>query len=149
MLGQSDSAGQTGARTRRGKEIKDGIGQFRLDITAVGALYYPLPVSVFIPSILLVSNVLLRGGASFLCVVGLTIVDASQQNKNIAMSEVGLMPAPEGETADFHGLSDLQITILAVYITTSALATIGLILRLYTGAILSRNLGLDACKSAL
>ncbi|PSR90738.1 hypothetical protein BD289DRAFT_208574 [Coniella lustricola] len=60
------------------------------------------------------------------------------------MSEVGLMPVPAGETADFHGMSDLQRTILAVYITTSALATIGLVLRLYTGAILSRNLGLDA-----
>lgn len=64
------------------------------------------------------------------------------------MTLVGLMPVPEGETADFHGTSDLQITILAVYITTSVLATFGLILRLYTGARLVRNLGLDACELA-
>lgn len=63
------------------------------------------------------------------------------------MSEVGLMPAPKGVTPDFHGTSDLQITILAVYICTSVLATVGLILRLYTGARLVRNLGLDACES--
>lgn len=62
------------------------------------------------------------------------------------MTLVGLMPAPKGETADFYGTSDLQVTILVVYITTSVLATVGLILRLYTGARLIRKLGLDACK---
>lgn len=62
------------------------------------------------------------------------------------MPEVGLMPAPEGVTPDFNGTSDLQVTILAVYIGTSALATVGLILRLYTGARIVRNLGLDACE---
>lgn len=62
------------------------------------------------------------------------------------MSEVGLAPVPAGEVSDFDGISDLQITILAVYICTSVLATIGLILRLYTGAALTRNLGLDACE---
>ncbi|CAN8100021.1 unnamed protein product [Discula destructiva] len=60
------------------------------------------------------------------------------------MTLVGLMPAPDGETPDFYGTSDLQVTILVVYSTTSVLATIGLILRLYTGARLIRNLGLDA-----
>lgn len=63
------------------------------------------------------------------------------------MPEVGLEPVPAGEIADFHGTSDLQVTILVVYITTFVLATIGLILRLYTGAFLVRNLGLDAGKS--
>lgn len=58
------------------------------------------------------------------------------------------MPVPEGETADFYGTSDLQVTILVVYITTSVLATVGMVLRLYTGARLVRNLGLDACESA-
>lgn len=59
------------------------------------------------------------------------------------------MPAPEGETVDFYGTSDLQVTILVVYITTSVLATVGLILRLYTGARLIRNLGLDACELSI
>lgn len=63
------------------------------------------------------------------------------------MTLVGLMPAPEGETPDFDGTSDLQVTILVVFITTSVLATVGLILRLYTGARLIRKLGLDAGKS--
>lgn len=63
------------------------------------------------------------------------------------MSEIGLEPVPAGRTANFHGTSDLQVTILAVYIATSVLATIGLVLRLYTGAFLVRNLGLDARKS--
>lgn len=65
------------------------------------------------------------------------------------MTLVGLMPAPEGETVDFYGTSDLQVTILVVYITTSVLATVGLILRLYTGARLIRNLGLDACELSI
>lgn len=56
------------------------------------------------------------------------------------------MPAPEGEIPDFYGTSSLQITILVVYITTSCLATIGIILRLYTGVRLVHYLGLDACK---
>ncbi|KAJ4411697.1 hypothetical protein N0V82_008933 [Gnomoniopsis sp. IMI 355080] len=60
------------------------------------------------------------------------------------MSLTGLMPAPEGETPDFYGTSGLQVTILVVYITTSVLATIGLIVRLYTNVFLIRKLGLDA-----
>lgn len=62
------------------------------------------------------------------------------------MSEIGLEPVPAGETANFHNTSELQVAILAVFITTSVLATIGLVLRLYTGAILVRYLGLDARK---
>lgn len=56
------------------------------------------------------------------------------------------MPVPEGETPDFDGFSELQVRILVVYIVTSALATVGLILRFYTGACLNqRRLGPDAC----
>lgn len=62
------------------------------------------------------------------------------------MSLTGLMPAPDGETPDFYGTSGLQVTILVVYITTSVLATIGLIVRLYTNVFLIRKLGLDACE---
>ncbi|KAJ0123660.1 hypothetical protein J7T55_012126 [Diaporthe amygdali] len=61
------------------------------------------------------------------------------------MSKVGILPVPAGEVADFDGFSELQVRILVVYIVTSALATIGLILRFYTGACLNqRRLGLDA-----
>lgn len=69
-----------------------------------------------------------------------------QVNIIAKMSEIGVISPPEGEIADFHHTSSLQVTILSVYISTSVLATIGLVLRLYTGAILVRNLGLDACK---
>lgn len=62
------------------------------------------------------------------------------------MSKVGIMPVPEGETPEFDGFSELQVRILVVYIVTSALATVGLILRFYTGACLNqRRLGPDAC----
>lgn len=62
------------------------------------------------------------------------------------MSQVGIMPVPEGETPEFDGFSELQVRILVVYIVTSALATVGLILRFYTGACLNqRRLGPDAC----
>ncbi|KAH8762153.1 hypothetical protein F5883DRAFT_605968 [Diaporthe sp. PMI_573] len=61
------------------------------------------------------------------------------------MSKVGILPAPAGETPEFDGFSELQVRILVVYIVTSVLATVGLILRFYTGACLNqRRLGLDA-----
>lgn len=67
-------------------------------------------------------------------------------SRRATMSKVGLMPVPEGETPDFDGFSELQVRILVVYIVTSALATVGLILRFYTGACLNqRRLGPDAC----
>lgn len=72
------------------------------------------------------------------------------KSQTAKMSKVGILPVPAGETADFDGFSELQVRILVVYIVTSVLATIGLILRFYTGACLNqRRLGLDACTSAL
>lgn len=67
------------------------------------------------------------------------------------MSKVGILPVPAGETSEFDdGFSELQVRILVVYIVTSVLATVGLILRFYTGACLNqRRLGLDACMSAI
>lgn len=59
--------------------------------------------------------------------------------------KVGIEPIPPGETADFEGLSSLQVGILTVYVVTSVLATVGLALRFYTGACIVRNLGIDAC----
>lgn len=61
------------------------------------------------------------------------------------MTKIGIEPVPSGETANFDGFSELQVAILAVYAVTSAMATIGLALRFYTGAFIVRNLGVDAC----
>lgn len=69
--------------------------------------------------------------------------------RRATMSKVGILPVPEGSIAEFDGFSELQVRILVVYIVTSALATVGLILRFYTGACLNqRRLGPDACTSA-
>lgn len=62
------------------------------------------------------------------------------------MHKVGIEPAPPGRVPNFDSPSDLQVGILAVYVVTSFLATIGLALRFYTGAVIVRNLGLDACR---
>lgn len=60
------------------------------------------------------------------------------------MAEVGVMPPPPGITPDFHGTTYLQNTLIIVFATTFALATILLVLRLYTGAVILGKLGLDA-----
>ncbi|KAG8167427.1 hypothetical protein KVR01_003116 [Diaporthe batatas] len=61
------------------------------------------------------------------------------------MSKAGILPVPVGEKQDFDGFSELQVRILVVYIVTFVLATVGLLLRFYTGACLNqRGLGLDA-----
>lgn len=61
------------------------------------------------------------------------------------MTKIGIEPVPPGQTANFDSFSGLQVIILTVYVVTSALATIGLALRFYTGAFIVRNLGADAC----
>ncbi|KAI8957855.1 hypothetical protein F5Y11DRAFT_363263 [Daldinia sp. FL1419] len=48
------------------------------------------------------------------------------------MAEVGIMPPPEGVTPDFYSWTSLQTTLLILFIVTFAIATILLILRLYT-----------------
>ncbi|KUI64148.1 hypothetical protein VM1G_10906 [Cytospora mali] len=60
------------------------------------------------------------------------------------MSKIGIEPVPPGETANFDSISQLQLVILTVYVVTSVLATVGLVLRFYTGAFIVRNLGIDA-----
>ncbi|ROV94927.1 hypothetical protein VSDG_07114 [Cytospora chrysosperma] len=60
------------------------------------------------------------------------------------MTKIGIEPVPPGQTANFDSFSGLQVIILTVYVVTSALATIGLALRFYTGAFIVRNLGADA-----
>lgn len=77
------------------------------------------------------------------------VIAREPKPRRATMSKVGMLPVPEGETSEFDGFSELQVRILVVYIVTSVLATVGLILRFYTGACLNqRRLGPDACTSA-
>ena len=56
---------------------------------------------------------------------------------------VGLMPAPPGVVPDFYHTTSVQISFITVFAVTFALATIGLILRVYTRAFIVKSLGLD------
>lgn len=62
----------------------------------------------------------------------------------IMSQQVGAMPAPDGVTPDFHGSTHLQHTIIVVYSVTFALATLVMILRLYTGAVIVGKIGWDS-----
>ncbi|ORY63327.1 uncharacterized protein BCR38DRAFT_436534 [Pseudomassariella vexata] len=53
-------------------------------------------------------------------------------------------PAPAGVTADFYSTSQLQLELLVVFGVTFGIATILLMLRLYTGLVLTKQLGWDA-----
>ncbi|AEO68745.1 uncharacterized protein THITE_2118352 [Thermothielavioides terrestris NRRL 8126] len=57
--------------------------------------------------------------------------------------EVGVMPPPPGVTPDFHHTTPTQISFIAVFAVTFALATIALLLRVYTRAFVVKSLGLD------
>ncbi|QPC70596.1 hypothetical protein HYE68_001348 [Fusarium pseudograminearum] len=57
--------------------------------------------------------------------------------------DVGGMPPPEGVTPDFDGSSPLQKSIVVIYSCTFAVATILLMLRLYTGIVIVRKLDWD------
>jgi len=56
---------------------------------------------------------------------------------------VGLMPAPEGVTPDFFSRTTTQTTFILLFAIMWGLATICVILRLYTRAILVKNVGWD------
>jgi hypothetical protein len=58
---------------------------------------------------------------------------------------VGLMPVPPGETADFnvHHITTTQAQFIIAYAVTLALATISLVMRLYTRIFIIRAFGLD------
>jgi hypothetical protein len=58
-------------------------------------------------------------------------------------TEVGVMPAPAGVTPDFHHTTSVQISFITVFAVTFALATIALVLRVYTRAFVVKSLGLD------
>ncbi|KAH7028951.1 uncharacterized protein B0I36DRAFT_244149 [Microdochium trichocladiopsis] len=55
-----------------------------------------------------------------------------------------LAPAPEGVVPDFHSITPLQIELAVVFCVTFGIATILLLLRLYTGFHLTKQLGWDA-----
>ncbi|KAM7188722.1 puromycin-sensitive aminopeptidase [Rhypophila sp. PSN 637] len=56
---------------------------------------------------------------------------------------VGVMPAPEGVTPDFFSRTSTQTTFIALFAIMWALASVGVVLRLYTRAFLVKNLGWD------
>lgn len=60
--------------------------------------------------------------------------------------DVGGMPPPEGVTPDFDGSSPLQKSIVIIYSCTFTVATILLMLRLYTGIVIVRKLDWDIRK---
>ncbi|OBS24438.1 hypothetical protein FPOA_04981 [Fusarium poae] len=57
--------------------------------------------------------------------------------------DVGGMPPPEGVTPDFDGGSPLQSSIVVVFLCTFAVATVTLLLRLYSGISIVRKLDWD------
>ncbi|KAH6621293.1 hypothetical protein B0J18DRAFT_222709 [Chaetomium sp. MPI-SDFR-AT-0129] len=56
---------------------------------------------------------------------------------------VGLMPAPPGVTPDFFHTTEVQISFITVFAVTFALATIALVLRLYTRICVVKSVGFD------
>ncbi|KAH6850693.1 hypothetical protein B0I37DRAFT_119276 [Chaetomium sp. MPI-CAGE-AT-0009] len=56
---------------------------------------------------------------------------------------VGMMPAPPGVTPDFYHTTPVQVSFMAVFGVTFALATIALLLRFYTRVFVVKSVGLD------
>ena len=56
---------------------------------------------------------------------------------------VGMMPPPPGVIPDFYHTTSVQISFMAVFGVTFALATIALILRFYTRVFVVKSVGLD------
>ncbi|KAI2770757.1 hypothetical protein F4815DRAFT_504628 [Daldinia loculata] len=59
------------------------------------------------------------------------------------MAEVGIMPPPEGVTPDFYSRTSLQNTLIILFGVAFALATISVILRLYTALGIVKKLDWD------
>ena len=53
------------------------------------------------------------------------------------------MPAPLGVTPDFYHTTPVQVAFMAVFGVTYTLATIALILRLYTRVFVVKSVGFD------
>jgi hypothetical protein len=56
---------------------------------------------------------------------------------------IGLMPAPPGVVPDFYRTTQVQISFIAVFAVTFTLATIALLMRVYTRAFIVKSVGLD------
>lgn len=56
---------------------------------------------------------------------------------------VGLMPAPPDVTPDFFHTTQVQVSFITVFAVTFALATIALVLRLYTRICVVKSVGFD------
>ncbi|KAK4446096.1 puromycin-sensitive aminopeptidase [Podospora aff. communis PSN243] len=56
---------------------------------------------------------------------------------------VGLMPPPPGVTPDFYRTTPVQVSFIVVFAVTFTLATLALILRLYTRAWIVKSISLD------
>ena len=72
-----------------------------------------------------------------------------QPNTDLTMAstdstaEVGLMPPPPGVTPNFHHTTPVQVAFIAVFAVTFTLATIALVMRVYTRAFVVKALGFD------
>ncbi|KAL2679109.1 hypothetical protein Neosp_009870 [[Neocosmospora] mangrovei] len=60
--------------------------------------------------------------------------------------DVGAMPPPKGVTPDFDGSTTLQHSVVIVYSCTFAIATLTLVLRLYSASAIVRKLDWDIRK---
>jgi hypothetical protein len=58
-------------------------------------------------------------------------------------AQVGLLPLPPGVVPDFNRTTDVQIAFIVVFGVSFALATIALLLRVYTRALLVKSIGFD------
>lgn len=56
---------------------------------------------------------------------------------------VGLMPPPPGVVPDFYHTTPVQVSFIAVFAVSFALATIALLLRVYTRVLVVKSVGLD------
>ncbi|KAL2163212.1 hypothetical protein VTH06DRAFT_5268 [Thermothelomyces fergusii] len=56
---------------------------------------------------------------------------------------VGLMPPPPGVTPDFYHTTAVQTRFIVVFVVTFVLATVALLLRVYTRAFVVKSIGLD------
>jgi hypothetical protein len=60
---------------------------------------------------------------------------------------MGVMPAPPGQVADFSDdYTSLQMALIIANISTYAIATVFLFLRMYTSAFINRRTDLGDCK---
>lgn len=63
------------------------------------------------------------------------------------MDQIGYLDAPSGVVPDFNrGLTSVQIIIIVLFSVTYALATLFLVLRLYTSAFINKGVDVGDCE---